>query len=1034
MSCALNPLQLFYMANWLDSTDAVILFTGNAVLDCNEAALRLFAYSDKYQVLAQSPASFMLGQQPDSLNAEERLMMLFSLARQEGFSKGAVVGRKADNRGFYANLIVVAESGAPGSYDKVYCTKWLPMRSFDLGQILPEEQFLQEPAFNNSTGLLQIGAEGEILQVNEVLAEWLGYKPQDLCERYLLQDILQDPSPEYLLRQQTDEVVVQDINSLLLKTRDKKTLSLKATHKWINGAGILRILLKQAPVQLQDAKFMSLELERLKQENRNLKRVQRVLRKSMERLRVLAEYSPDVIMQFDREHRHLFVNKQVENQLPVKVEDFLGRTHQQMEFPEEFSTICEQALDKVFSTGERHRLDLQLPNGAWVDWFLIPQFNTSGEVITVTTTARDITDQKRTAAELEKSQQKIHDAFEVTKLSSWEYVVAKGELLLNEQLRDLLGITDQRKFIDGLTFVQEFLLPEEQGKLRYLVRTAAENKDADFKEVIDYRLRRLDGNIIHVLGSIRLELGAEGEVIRAFGTAQDITQLRLTEQELEEYRAGLEQLVETRTHELKKSEEKLADALRLANLGTWEFDPVTDCFIVSDNVLEIFGTTREIEGGNMVSVSRVKESIYPEDRKKYRKTVERVSASDDDFYTDSLEMRIRRSDGEIRHLYVSIKISKTKNFIKFYGTLQDISTIRNTELEKDRLTAIIETTSDIVGIAGVDGHIQYLNKAGKEFFGIWSEETLQQKTFQNFHANNITRVLSRKELRHADKWGTWSGQNRYLSYDGREVYVSQVIISHKNAEGQVQCYSTILRDMSEQKKIEQDLIFKNNELDTFIYRASHDLRGPIATLLGLNQIVKYEVQDSSALRFFDLYNSQVMRLHNITVSLIELTKIKDRSCEVSEIDFKGLWQQVKDQLRNLPESAEVTLEDVIEDVKGFNSDAHLLEVIIYNLVENSIRYRKSEVKSFAKLEVIASTDSDRVTIKVSDNGIGIASDLQHKIYNMFFRGTERSKGPGLGLYILKNAVEKLGGRTTLYSVPYKGTTFKIELPSLSGAV
>lgn len=549
--------------------------------------------------------------------------------------------------------------------------------------------------------------------------------------------------------------------------------------------------------------------------------------------------------------------------------------------------------------------------------------------------------------------------------------------------------------------------------------------------MIDHRLRRPDGTHIHVLSSIRLEINNSGEIVRAFGTLQEITlHRRLTEQELEEYCTGLEQLVETRTLELRKSEEKLADTLRLANLGTWEFDHVADCFLVSDNVLEIFGTTREIEGGTMIPVSRMRESFYAEDWQKYLQTVERVNAAKDNFYTEHFDLRIKRSDGEIRHLYVSIKIGKTRNFIKYYGTLQDITVIRETEHEKDRLTAIVETTSDIVGIAGIDGQLLYMDRAGREFFGVQSEEALLHKNLKYFQNYKFTKVLSRKELRHANHFGTWSGQNRYLRYDGNEVYVSQVIISHKNPDGQVQCYSIILRDMSEQKKIEQDLIFKNNELDTFIYRASHDLRGPIATLMGLNQIVRYEVTDEAAIKYFNLYNSQIVRLHNITVSLIELTKIKDRNCEISEIKFNDLWLEVQQELKKLPESVEVAIDKQLENITDFYSDAHLLKIILYNLIENSVRYRRSEIASFARVEIQRAKSSDNIMIKVSDNGIGIDGELQNKIYNMFFRGTERSKGPGLGLYILKNAVEKLHGRITLYSVPYKGTTFKIEVPSL----
>ncbi|WP_224998888.1 PAS domain-containing sensor histidine kinase [Cesiribacter sp. SM1] len=1012
------------MANWLESADAVVIFTGTTLLQCNKAAVRLFAYQHEQQLLAQTPASLLLSQ-PNSMSASECLLMLLSQSLQEGFIKNKVQCRRADNSTFYANLLVVPEKDPDGGHT-YFCTKWLPVHA-EVPAQEPQTIQLQHDAGAESLDLLRVNSVGEILQANKTLCSWLGYEPRELLNGIALQEILQNASKVAIQpgsREQTNTATVQPS----ISPGSNAVINLQAAFK--EQEDVLRILLSAVPDKQALTNINRPALECLKQDNKHLKLTEEESGNRTDKYRVLAEYSPDIIMQFDRQHRHTFVNSQVQNYLPYQAEDFLGKTQAEMGFPESFTSVCHNALEQVFSSGQRLQLDLELPDSTWVDWVLIPEFNATGEVESVVTTARDITEQKRTTLELQKSQQKLKDAFEVTKLCSWEYSIADECLLLNQPLRDLLGIPEPLEALPGEQFCEKFLLPEELGKLSYLLRTAVEFSQSCFKEVVDYRIKRTDGTIIHVLSSIRLEISHTGEIVHAFGTAQDITQLRLTEQELEEYRTGLEQLVATRTEELRKSEEKLADALRLANLGTWEFDPVADCFLVSDTVLEIMGTSRAKEGGNMIAVSRMRESIYPDDREKYLKIVERTVNSDNDSFSDHLELRIRRGDGEVRHLYVSIKIAKTRNFIKYYGTLQDISSIRLTEHEKDRLTAIIEATSDIVSIAATDGTLLYLNKAGRDFFGIRKEEPLQQKSIFSFKTARFTKAISRRALKHADRYGTWSGQNSYLRYDGREIHVSQVVISHKDPEGHVQCYSTILRDMTAQKKIEQDLLFKNNELDTFIYRASHDLRGPIATMMGLNQIVKYEVDDPAALKYFELFNSQIVRLHNITVSLIELTKIKDRKCQVSKVDFKALWRSIKTNIAMLPESTEVVLQESIEAIKDFKSDAQLLETVLYNLVENSIRYRRSEVESFAHLEILASREPGWVTIKVADNGIGIDSKLQHKIYNMFFRGTDRSKGPGLGLYILKNAVEKLGGRISLLSIPYKGTTFKIELPSL----
>ncbi len=274
--------------------------------------------------------------------------------------------------------------------------------------------------------------------------------------------------------------------------------------------------------------------------------------------------------------------------------------------------------------------------------------------------------------------------------------------------------------------------------------------------------------------------------------------------------------------------------------------------------------------------------------------------------------------------------------------------------------------------------------------------------------------------------GIWSGENLLFGKNGQEIPVSQVIIAHQWETGVVECYSTILRDNSRQKKIEQDLIFKNNELDTFVYRASHDLRGPIASLLGLHSVVKYEITDPLSLKYFDMYNQQILRLNNIIISLIEISRIKDREAIKVYINFTKIIEECISSFAHLPNFPNIFFKINIESTLKFKSDLSLITTIMQNLIENSIKYSKHDIPSTVHIKVKDIGGS--VSIKVIDNGIGIDSSIQSKIFNMFFRGTEHGMGSGLGLYILKNAVEKIKGQIILESALNKGTTFEILLP------
>lgn len=233
------------------------------------------------------------------------------------------------------------------------------------------------------------------------------------------------------------------------------------------------------------------------------------------------------------------------------------------------------------------------------------------------------------------------------------------------------------------------------------------------------------------------------------------------------------------------------------------------------------------------------------------------------------------------------------------------------------------------------------------------------------------------------------------------------------------------------RKIEnarKDLIFKNHELDTFVYRASHDLRGPVASILGLHDVVAMEVKEQRALEYFNIFNNQAKRLNEIILSLIEITKIKDSEIQFARIDFSQLIKFCYDRFSHLNAFRECKFWVEIDIDEPFYSDVNLLRIILMNLMDNSLKYRRENVDSYIRIYVYTNKLKDNLIIQFSDNGLGIPRNIHDKIFNMFFRGTEVSKGSGLGLYTLKIAVEKLKGDISFNSMENEGSTFNIILP------
>ncbi|MEO7989570.1 MAG: tetratricopeptide repeat protein [Chryseolinea sp.] len=228
------------------------------------------------------------------------------------------------------------------------------------------------------------------------------------------------------------------------------------------------------------------------------------------------------------------------------------------------------------------------------------------------------------------------------------------------------------------------------------------------------------------------------------------------------------------------------------------------------------------------------------------------------------------------------------------------------------------------------------------------------------------------------------------------------------------------------QKEKNDIIEKKNaELDSFFYRVSHDLKGPISSLLGLHNLVQMDIQDKPALHLFDMYNSQALRMNNIVMGLINLTEIKNTEELKSKIDFERLVDECVNSCHYLDQSSHIAIRKEIESIE-FISEWAIINTILQNLIENAIKYSRREIEPFVAIKIF--TDVNFIVIRVEDNGQGIPEKYKNNIFDMFFRANDRTQGSGLGLYILKRAVERLRGNIEVESTLHIGSIFTVKLP------
>ncbi len=227
-----------------------------------------------------------------------------------------------------------------------------------------------------------------------------------------------------------------------------------------------------------------------------------------------------------------------------------------------------------------------------------------------------------------------------------------------------------------------------------------------------------------------------------------------------------------------------------------------------------------------------------------------------------------------------------------------------------------------------------------------------------------------------------------------------------------------------QKTIEK-LVETDAGLNTFLYRSSHDLRGPITTLLGLVHLAKLENKEESSQKYYNKIQIACNQMLRFLKKLRETNTIFriDKKSEI--IDWDKLIKDVKHELSAIDPDNSVKKTFDLQIKSKIKSDASILKTILLHLLENSIVFNTTDNPN-VNVKIFETKQSLEITL--TDNGIGIPSEIQSKIFEMFFRGSELSNGNGLGLFLVKKAVEIINGKLTVHSKENSGTTFKISIP------
>lgn len=296
--------------------------------------------------------------------------------------------------------------------------------------------------------------------------------------------------------------------------------------------------------------------------------------------------------------------------------------------------------------------------------------------------------------------------------------------------------------------------------------------------------------------------------------------------------------------------------------------------------------------------------------------------------------------------------------------------------------------------------------------------------------NKKQKELSVKNIQILNQNKEIEEQKEVLEDSVKELQIAHLLINEQN-----QKLSTINEQLDELVKIKTTELVKTNEklksalkeLDTFIYKTSHDIKGPLARLMGLCNVALLDIKHKKSVEYFEMLNVTANYLNSTLVRLLTVIDIKNNEIKKVKINFIDLINEILNN-NSIHEGYDKIRFDIkIDKNVNFKSDPVILNLILHNLLENSIKYYKKYEEPNPFISLTVKVLKNVLQINIVDNGMGINRENLN-LFEIFSRASNDSHAAGLGLYMIKVCVEKLGGTIELLNNPMSYTEFFIQLP------
>ncbi len=748
----------------------------------------------------------------------------------------------------------------------------------------------------------------------------------------------------------------------------------------------------------------------------------------------------------DLSGRPVFSNKTLEKMLGYSAEELSKMTFQEFTHPDYITKdtkLFNQLINREIGSYNIEKKYLKSDGTTiWGDLNVSLLLDKNNEIVNVIATVSEISERKKYEEQLFDNAQLLNQVYEAVistdKNDILTYCNTGAVELLGYEPYEIIG----RDI--GILCGQE----DNCQTMKQIHTNLSEKR----KLLTELLLQKKDGSRFHAQLSLSHRYNSSGNNIGRIYSITDITLQKENEQKIRQINNELEERVELRTAELKKSYQLIKDneyrlnaAFQGTEYGWWDYKTKEGVLLVHKSKHEMLGYEK----------SETKKSIHwwynlahPDDQKNIDLLNEKLKSGKITSFNH--EIRIRNKEGNYIWIYdrgTVIEKDEQGRPKRIIGTTQNINQRKINELNLLKLSMAVKQSPGAVVITDTNARIEYVNRAFEKLTGYKKEEVLR-KNPKILNAGVLPSSV------YKDLWKTilggeaWEGELCNRTKNGKIFWENTTITPVINEEGKIINFIAVKEDITERRKFveqlklaKQDAEAANKAKSEFLANMSHEIRTPMNAVIGFTDILSRQIKDETQLQYLNSIKVSGKNLLSIINDILDLSKIESGkiTLDYGKIGLKELVNELKTIFETQAENKGISFTVTIgkTSCNSIISDEVRVRQILFNLISNAIKFtEQGEVN--VTLQAVKNSDQKNseeknTTIQfiIQDSGIGVKKDMQEKIFESFVQqdGQDSKKygGTGLGLPISRKLAQLLGGDISLTSEYKKGSTFIFSL-------